>query len=61
MLNQGSYFLLDDRSHQPLEQAFVILNHAKGNKLAYAMADFLSTSQAESILKQYGFTLPPKK
>lgn len=61
MSNQGNYFLVDDRSHRPLEQAFVILKHAKENKLAFAFADFITTKPARSIFEKYGFTLPQKK
>jgi molybdate transport system substrate-binding protein len=61
MLNKGRYIIIDDRSHLPLEQAFVILNHGKENKLAFAIADFITSSQGESILKQYGFTIPQKR
>jgi molybdate transport system substrate-binding protein len=61
MIKHGKYFLIDDRSHRPLEQAFVILKHAKENKLAFAFADFITTRPARSIFEKYGFTLPQKK
>ena len=61
MNKQGKYFLIDDRSHRPLEQAFVILKQAKENKLAFAFADFITTKPARSIFEKYGFTLPQKK
>lgn len=61
MANQGKYFLIDDRSHRPLEQAFVVLKHAKDNKIALAFADFLASATARSIFVKYGFTLPAKK
>ncbi len=58
MNNQGKYFLIDEKSHLPLEQAYVILNNAKENKLAFAFAEFISSSAARSIFAKYGFTLP---
>lgn len=61
MINRGKYFLIDEHSHHPLEQAFVILKHAKENKQAFAFANFLTSQTARSIFEKYGFTLPPKE
>jgi molybdate transport system substrate-binding protein len=58
MSNQGKYFLIDEKSHRPLEQASVILNHAKGNSQAFSFAEFISCSAARLIFEKYGFTLP---
>jgi molybdate transport system substrate-binding protein len=58
MSNQGKYFLIDDKSHRPLEQAYVILNHAKGNKAAFAFTEFISSRPARLLFEKYGFTLP---
>ena len=58
MSNQGKYFLIDENSHRPLEQAYVILTHAKENKLAFAFAKFVSSQPARVIFEKYGFTLP---
>jgi len=58
MSNQGKYFLIDEKSHRPLEQAYVILNRAKNNKVAFAFAEFVSSQPARLIFEKYGFTLP---
>lgn len=58
MSNLGKYFLIDEKAHRPLEQAYVILNHAKGNKHAFAFAEFISRPAARLIFEKYGFTLP---
>lgn len=58
MSNQGKYFLIDKKSHRPLEQAYVILNHAKGNKDVFAFAEYISSPAARLIFEKYGFTLP---
>lgn len=58
MSNQGKYFLIDEKSHRPLEQAYVILNHAKDNKLAFAFTEFISSPPARLVFEKYGFTLP---
>jgi molybdate transport system substrate-binding protein len=57
MSNQGKYFLIDEKAHRPLEQAYVILNHAKGNKAAFAFSEFISKPAARRIFEKYGFTL----
>ena len=58
MSNQGKYFLIDEKSHRPLEQAYVILTHAKENKLAFDFAKFVTSQPAKVIFEKYGFTLP---
>ncbi len=58
MSNQGKYFLIDEKSHRPLEQAYVILDHAKGNKDVFAFAEYISATAARLIFEKYGFTLP---
>jgi len=58
MSNQGKYFLIDEKSHRLLEQAYVILNHAKGNNDAFAFAEYISSPVARIIFEKYGFTLP---
>lgn len=55
MQSKGSYFLIDDATHKPLQQSFVILNRAKDNSLALAFAEFVSSPQAIKIFKKYGF------
>lgn len=60
MCNQGKYFLIDEKSHRPLEQAYVILNHAKGNNEANSFAGFIDSRAARTIFEKYGFTLPKK-
>jgi len=58
MSNQGKYFLIDEKSHRPLEQSYVILNQAKENRLAFSFAEFISSPAARLIFEKYGFTLP---
>jgi molybdate transport system substrate-binding protein len=58
MSGQGKYFLIDEKSHRPLEQAYVILNHAKENNTVFAFAEFISGTAARNIFEKYGFTLP---
>jgi molybdate transport system substrate-binding protein len=54
----GKYWLIPAESHQPLEQGFVLLPHAKDNKCASQFMDFITTPEARAILKSFGFSQP---
>lgn len=58
MQNNGSYYLIDDASHNPLLQGFVILKQAKNKPLAHDFAKYLSSPQAITLFEKYGFVLP---
>lgn len=58
MTDKGKYLLIDEKSHEPLKQGFVILKNAKDNKTAFAFAWYIETMPAREILEKYGFTLP---
>lgn len=51
----GKYWLIPAESHQPLQQGYVILQHAKDNKDVAQFSDFIGSSKAAAILKYYGF------
>lgn len=50
----GKYWLIPAEAHQPLQQGYTILQHAKGNDTAKKFADFIGTPKAISILKHFG-------
>jgi molybdate transport system substrate-binding protein len=54
----GKYWLIPADSHQPLEQGFVLLPHAKDNQVAYQFMNFITTPEARAILKSFGFSQP---
>jgi molybdate transport system substrate-binding protein len=54
----GSYTLIADSLHQPLEQGFVITRRASGNPLAHEFAGFMASAEVRAIMLRYGFTLP---
>jgi molybdate transport system substrate-binding protein len=56
----GKYYLIDEKLHQPLQQAYVLLKPAKGKSVAFAFVDFLETQPAKIIFEKYGFTLSTK-
>lgn len=54
----GKYWLIPADAHQPLEQGFVLLLHAKDNKGAHQFMNFIITPEAREILKSFGFNQP---
>jgi molybdate transport system substrate-binding protein len=55
---QGSYALIPDTLHQPLEQGFIVTRRAADNPLAHEFARFMTGKQARAIMTRYGFVLP---
>jgi molybdate transport system substrate-binding protein len=58
MAGKGSYNLVPDSLHQPLEQGFVITKRAADNRLARAFADYMGSQQTRAVMVRYGFALP---
>jgi molybdate transport system substrate-binding protein len=54
----GKYWLIPSEAHQPLEQGFVLLPHAKDNKGADKFTIYFTTPEARAILKSFGFSQP---
>jgi len=54
----GKYWLVPATSHQPLQQGFALLTHAKDNTGAAQFAAFFSSPTAAAILKAFGFGQP---
>lgn len=51
----GKYWLIPEAAHQPLQQGYVLLPHAKGNAGAVQFAAFFDSPAVAAILKSYGF------
>lgn len=58
MKMQGKYFLIPESSHQPLEQAVVILKQAADNPDARTFQEFVLGARAKAILTYFGFSEP---
>jgi molybdate transport system substrate-binding protein len=58
LAKRGSYWLIPDTLHQPLEQGYVILKHAAHKGLAHKFAAFISDHATRKVMTKYGFTLP---
>jgi molybdate transport system substrate-binding protein len=52
----GRYYIIPEKSHKALEQAYTLLKHADGNAKASQFYDFISSSTAFNILKYFGFS-----
>jgi molybdate transport system substrate-binding protein len=50
----GKYWLIPAEAHQPLQQGYTLLQHAKGNAGAEKFSDFVGTPKAISILNYFG-------
>jgi len=55
------YYLIDDSLHEPLRQGYGITKHGAASKLAKAFYDFMETSEAQKIMKTYGFAVQEQK
>jgi molybdate transport system substrate-binding protein len=58
LAGKGSYSLVPDSLHEPLEQGFVITKRAADNALAKAFADYMGSGQTRAVMVRYGFALP---
>jgi len=58
LAKRGSYALIPDKLHQPLEQGFIVTRRAAGNPLAQAFASFMTGQEARAVMTRYGFVLP---
>ena len=58
MSGKGSYSLVPDSLHEPLEQGFVITKRAADNALAKAFADYMGSGETRAVMVRYGFALP---
>ena len=57
LASKGTYWLIPDTLHQPLEQGFVITQRAQGNALARRFADYMASPPARAVMARYGFAL----
>lgn len=56
--DKGNYFLIDEGSHPPLEQGYVVLKRALSNPNATRFAEFIASKEARVIFVRYGFRMP---
>ena len=51
---KGKYWLIPAETHHPLQQGYVMLQHAKNNLIAAKLAEFIGSAQATPILSYFG-------
>ncbi|MBS1605865.1 MAG: molybdate ABC transporter substrate-binding protein, partial [Bacteroidetes bacterium] len=54
----GKYWLIPAGSHQPLQQGYTILPHAKNNPGAEKFAAFFTSAATAPVLRNFGFGQP---
>jgi len=55
---RGGYYLISEKLHNPLEQAYVITTVGANKPLAKTFAEYMSTRPVRTIMVKYGFVLP---
>ena len=55
---KGSYWLIPEALHTPLEQGYIITKRAEKNVLAKQFAAYFSSKPARDLMTRYGFVLP---
>lgn len=58
MAEKGSYYLIPEELHTPLEQGFIITRHAADNALAKTFAAYMGENSVREVMRRYGFALP---
>jgi molybdate transport system substrate-binding protein len=59
VINDGSYVVVDDALHAPIDQALVVCGKdAERQKRARAFTAFVNSAEGRAIMKKYGFLLP---
>ncbi len=55
---KGSYWLVPQELHEPLDQGYALLKRAQGSPLSQSFLEFLESNAAQAIFRRYGFELP---
>jgi molybdate transport system substrate-binding protein len=56
--DDGTYVVVDDALHAPLDQALVVCKHGVNAKVATELAMFVNSEDGRAIMKRFGFLLP---
>lgn len=58
LAQKGGYYLISEKLHHPLDQAYVITKVGANKPLAKTFAKYMSSRPARAIMVKYGFVLP---
>jgi len=59
--SEGQYLEVDERLHQPIDQALAIIKASGKQDLARRFADFVVGDEGQAILRRYGYNNPSGK
>lgn len=58
LTDSGSYWLIPESEHQPLEQGYLVLKPAANKPAQQLFTDYMASPGAREILARYGFSIP---
>ena len=61
IVSEGSYFVIEEGAHKPLDQAMVVCADGKKRERAASFEAFVNSEKGREIMKRYGFLLPGEK
>jgi molybdate transport system substrate-binding protein len=61
MQGKGKYWIVPAEAYPPLDQGVVFLSSSPRKPDALAFLEYIKSSEAQSLLKRYGFSLPAGK
>jgi molybdate transport system substrate-binding protein len=56
--DDGHYTMVDDKLHEPIDQALVVCKHGTNAQVAKDFAAFVSSEEGRTIMRKFGFLLP---
>lgn len=59
--DEGQYIEIDEKLHQPIDQALAIIKASGKQDMARRFVDFVKGTEGQAILKQFGYSNPPAK
>jgi molybdate transport system substrate-binding protein len=54
----GTYHLIDEALHEPIDQALVVCKRGTNPAIGRDFASFVSSAEGRAIMKRFGFLLP---
>lgn len=58
MNSNGRWQLIDEKLHNPLDQALAVIKQTNHEEQSRQFADFINSPQGRSVMRKYGFILP---
>jgi len=56
--DEGTYFPIDDKLHEPIDQAIVVCKRGVNPAVARDFATFVNSEEGRAIMRKFGFLLP---